>query len=60
VYFTLMNPDFDQHPAVQKILRETKDKPGAFGAAMEKLPARIIRQLKRNQFKHVQTGVSHG
>ena len=60
VYFTLLNPKFDQHPAVQKILSETKDQPGAFGAAMEKLPATTVEQLKRDTFEHVQTGATHG
>ena len=60
VYFWLLNPKFDQHPAVQKILSETKDQPGAFGAAMEKLPATTVEQLKRDTFEHVQTGATHG
>ena len=61
VYFTLLiNSKFDEHPAVLKILAETKDKPGAFGAAMEQLPAPIFDELKRDQFKHIQSGVAHG
>ncbi|MEZ0606518.1 hypothetical protein ACAX43_30980 [Paraburkholderia sp. IW21] len=60
VYFWLLNPKFDQHPAVQKILSETRDQPGAFGAAMEKLPATTVEQLKRDTFEHVQTGATHG
>jgi len=54
VYFTLLNSKFDEHPAVQKILSETKDKPGAFGAAMEALPAPIVEELKTGKFEHVQ------
>ena len=61
VYYTLLvNPKFDEHASIQKILRETKDTPGAFGAAMEKLPASIVKQLKGNHFEHIQIGVSHG
>ncbi|MEZ0604130.1 hypothetical protein ACAX43_18510 [Paraburkholderia sp. IW21] len=61
VYYTLLvNPKFDQHPAVQKILSETKDQPGAFGTAMEKLPMPIVEQLKRDTFEHIQTGATHG
>ena len=61
VYFTLLiNSRFDEHPAVLKILAETKDKPGAFGAAMEQLPAPIVDELKRGQFKHIQSGADHG
>jgi len=55
VYYTLLvNPKFDEHPAVQKILSETKDKPGVFGAAMEALPAPIVEELKTGKFEHVQ------
>jgi hypothetical protein len=54
VYYTLLvNPKFDEHPAIQKILRDTKGRPGAFGAAMEHLPASLVKQLKNNQFRHV-------
>jgi hypothetical protein len=61
VYYTLLvNPRFDEHAAIQKILRETKDMPGAFAAAMEKLPAPIVKQLKSNQFEHIQTGSASG
>jgi hypothetical protein len=55
VYYTLLiNPKFDEHPAIQKILRDTKGQPGAFGAALEHLPASLVKQLKTNQFPHVQ------
>jgi hypothetical protein len=60
VYFTLLNPKFDEHPAIQKIISETKDKPGAFGAAMEALPASMVEALKIEQFNHPQTGATHG
>jgi hypothetical protein len=55
-YAMLVNPRFDEHPAIQQILRETKDQTGAFGAAMEKLPQPLVRELKRDRFKHVETG----
>jgi hypothetical protein len=60
VYFTLLNPKFDLHPTVQKILLETKGKPGAFAAAMEKLPPPIVDELKSDGFEHVLTGAAHG
>ncbi|MFL9918034.1 hypothetical protein PQR75_22100 [Paraburkholderia fungorum] len=61
VYYTLLvNPDFDKHPAIRRILADTKGQPGAFGAAMEKLPAPFVEQLKRDAFEHVQTGADHG
>ncbi|ANB74870.1 hypothetical protein AYM40_20670 [Paraburkholderia phytofirmans OLGA172] len=59
-YAMVVNSRFDEHPAVQKILAETKDNPGAFGAAMEKLPAAIVTELKSDKFEHVPTGVAHG
>jgi len=51
VYFTLLNPRFDQHPAIQQIIADTKDKRGAFGAAMENLGAPLVEELKRDKFK---------
>ncbi|EHP37673.1 hypothetical protein OR16_41526 [Cupriavidus basilensis OR16] len=59
-YAMLVSPKFDEHPAVQNILAETKDRPGAFGAAMEQLPAPIIDEMKRDHFKHIQSGATHG
>jgi len=59
-YRLLINPKFDEHPAVRKIIEETKGKPGAFGAAMQKLPASTVDELKRDEFKHVPTGTAHG
>ncbi|GAB3626080.1 hypothetical protein PTE30175_00923 [Pandoraea terrae] len=58
VYFTLLNPKFDEHPAVEKILAETKGIPGAFGAAMEKLPASVVDAVKRNKFHSIQKGAA--
>ncbi|WP_035879262.1 DUF3304 domain-containing protein [Cupriavidus sp. BIS7] len=52
VYYTLLNSKFDHHPAIQQIISETKDQPGAFGAAMEKLPAAVVETLKRTGGTH--------
>ncbi|WP_423194188.1 hypothetical protein [Cupriavidus sp. H18C2] len=49
VYYTLLvNPNFDQHPAVRQIIEETKGRPGAFGEAMEALPASVVAALRRS------------
>jgi hypothetical protein len=56
VYYTLLvNPKFDEHPVIRKILADAKDQPGAFAVAMEKLPASIVEQLKRDTFERGQT-----
>jgi hypothetical protein len=61
VYFTLLiNPRFDTHPAIEKILAETRGKPGAFGAAMEQLPSAVLQDLKRMKEQHANKGPSHG
>ena len=61
VYYTLLvNPKFDEHPAVKKIIAETKDHPGAFGAAMERLPLSTVEELKSDKFQHIQSGATHG
>ncbi|MGS0970095.1 DUF3304 domain-containing protein [Burkholderia glumae] len=59
-YFFLLNPMFDKRPEVEKILRKSNGKPGAFGAAMEKLPDTVIQEIKSNHFEHVPTGAEHG
>jgi len=59
-YLTLLNRRFDQHPAVRKIIEDTKGKPGAFGAAMQKLPASTVDELKRDAFRHVSRGAVGG
>jgi hypothetical protein len=52
VYYTLLvNPMFDEHPAVQRILQETKERPGAFGAAMQKLPDTLVQEIKSNRLR---------
>ncbi|KUZ64470.1 hypothetical protein WI36_28635 [Burkholderia ubonensis] len=61
VYFTLLvNPKFDEHPAVQRILQETKGKPGAFGAAMQGLPDAVVQEIKSNRLDRVSNEGKHG
>jgi len=49
-YRQLVNSKFDEHPVVQRILKETKGKPGAFGAAMQSLPDTVVQEIKRGRF----------
>ena len=49
-YRQLVNSKFDEHPVVQRILKETKGKPGAFGAAMQRLPDPVVQEIKRGRF----------
>ncbi|RQU81035.1 DUF3304 domain-containing protein [Burkholderia cenocepacia] len=49
-YRQLVNSKFDEHPVVQRILKETKGKPGAFGAAMLSLPDTVVQEIKRGRF----------
>jgi hypothetical protein len=52
VYYTLIvNPKFDEDPVVQRILQETKGRPGAFGAAMQKLPDTLVQEIKSNRLR---------
>ncbi|MDR5805529.1 hypothetical protein [Caballeronia sp. LZ001] len=51
---------FDEHPAVQRIVMESKGKPGAFGLAMQKLPVDVVREIKSNKFDHVANGSKVG
>ncbi|WP_225934253.1 DUF3304 domain-containing protein [Cupriavidus sp. EM10] len=60
VYYTLLNPNFDQHPAIQKIIAETRDKPGAFGAAMVELPISIVEALKQGHSVNSEQRATHG
>ena len=61
VYYTLLvNPRFDEHPAVQRILRETTGRAGAFGDAMQKLPDVVVREIRSNRFDNVQAGAERG
>ena len=57
VYYTLLvNSRFDEHPAVRRILHETRGNAGAFGDAMQKLPDAVVREIKANKFKDVNAG----
>ncbi len=48
VYFTLLvNKNFDRHPQVEKILKETQGKPGEFAVAMNSLPASVISEIRK-------------
>ncbi|MDN7486520.1 DUF3304 domain-containing protein [Burkholderia sp. AU45274] len=49
-YRQIVNPKFDEHPAVQRILKETRGTPGAFGAAMQRLPDTVVQEIKRGRF----------
>ncbi|RQV73314.1 DUF3304 domain-containing protein [Burkholderia cenocepacia] len=49
-YRQLVNSKFDEHPVVQRILKETKGKPGAFGAAVRELPDTVVQEIKRGRF----------
>ncbi|KUZ64432.1 hypothetical protein WI36_28620 [Burkholderia ubonensis] len=61
VYFTLLvNPKFDEHPAVRRILQETNGKPGAFGAAMQSLPDAVVQEIKGNRLDRVSNEGKHG
>ncbi|EJN07159.1 hypothetical protein PMI40_01980 [Herbaspirillum sp. YR522] len=47
VYFTLLvNPDFDQHPDVKKIIADTHGKPGAFAVDMQNLSPSAMAELQ--------------
>ncbi|UEP38496.1 DUF3304 domain-containing protein [Burkholderia ambifaria] len=51
VYYTqLINPKFDEHPVVQRILKDAKGKPGAFGTAMQSLPDAVVQEIKQGRF----------
>jgi len=61
VYYTqIVNPKFDEHPVVQRILKDTKGTPGAFGAAMQSLPDAIVQEIKSNRFERDTSRRQHG
>ncbi|KAK42434.1 hypothetical protein BG58_03575 [Caballeronia jiangsuensis] len=61
VYYTLLiNSKFDDHPAVQQILRNSRGKPGAFGAAMQGLDDSTVKQIKAQKFDHAPSKESNG
>jgi len=48
VYFTLLvNKNFDQHPLVKKILKDTQGKRGEFAVAMNNLPTSVISEIRK-------------
>ncbi|WP_309806291.1 MULTISPECIES: hypothetical protein [unclassified Caballeronia] len=61
VHFTLLvNPKFDEHPVVRRILKEANGKSGAFGGAMQKLPASLLREIKSDKFDRMTSGKETG
>ncbi|WP_369679593.1 hypothetical protein [Burkholderia ubonensis] len=58
-YFFLLNPKFDQHPDIRRILLETKGKPGRFASAMRKLPDATVRDVKNDRFDRLATEGQH-
>ncbi|KVN90987.1 hypothetical protein WJ70_17330 [Burkholderia ubonensis] len=59
-YFFLLNPKFDQHPEIRRILLETKGTPGGFASAMRKLPDATVRDVKNDRFDRLATEGQHG
>jgi hypothetical protein len=59
-YFHLLSPKFDENPAVQRILAETKGKPGAFGAAMRNLPDATVQEIRSGRTHDADLGAQHG
>ncbi|AOI96484.1 DUF3304 domain-containing protein [Burkholderia sp. LA-2-3-30-S1-D2] len=52
VYYTqLVNPKFDEHLTVQQISKKTNSQPGAFGAAMQRLPDDVVQEMKQGRFE---------
>ncbi|WP_322029182.1 hypothetical protein [Paraburkholderia sp. J76] len=45
-YFFLLNKDFEKNLSVKKILASAKATPGAFGRAMQALPASVVQEIK--------------
>lgn len=52
-YSLLVNSRFDSHPDVQRVLRATTGKPGAFAKSMQALPKSVISELTTGKFKPV-------
>ncbi|WP_034185457.1 MULTISPECIES: DUF3304 domain-containing protein [Burkholderia] len=52
-YALLVNPRFDAHPEVQKLIQSSKGKPGAFAKAAATLPPTVARDLGQNRFQAV-------
>ncbi|MBN3856929.1 DUF3304 domain-containing protein [Paraburkholderia sp. Ac-20340] len=59
VYYALaVNPHFDESPEVQKILAQSRGKPDAFAVTMQKLPIKVVEEIRR--FDPEQSESSHG
>ncbi|WP_175888409.1 DUF3304 domain-containing protein [Burkholderia contaminans] len=52
-YALLVNPRFDAHPEVQKLIQSSKGKPGAFAKAVASLSPAVVKALGQNQFQAV-------
>ncbi len=53
-YFALLvNPAFDENPAIQKILQQTRSTPGAFAKALDALSPGVMKELKSGHFSAV-------
>ena len=52
-YALLVNPRFDAHASVQKIIQDNRGTPGAFAAAMGALPREVLADLKDDRFAPV-------
>lgn len=52
-YVLLVNPRFDAHPEVQRLIQSSKARPGAFAKAVTVLPPAVGKELASNRFKAV-------
>ncbi|CAG9191527.1 MAG TPA: hypothetical protein VJU59_45095 [Paraburkholderia sp.] len=52
-YALLVNPRFDEHPSVQKIIQEKRGTQGGFATAMTGAPRSLLDELKANHFQAV-------
>nr|WP_260433632.1 DUF3304 domain-containing protein [Burkholderia sp. Bp8998] len=49
----LVNPRFDTHPAVQKLIQSSKGTPGVFAQAVATLPPAVTKELGNDRFQAV-------
>ena len=52
-YVLLVNPRFDAHPEVHKLIESCKGKPGAFAKAVATLPPAVTKELGTDRFQAV-------
>jgi hypothetical protein len=52
-YVLLVNPRFDAHPEVQRLIQSSKGKPGAFAKAVTTLPPVVAKELATDRFKAI-------